>query len=65
MKAVLKYGAAETMPRAPKGERRPADEIGNAVHVMRVLTGETVMDWSEVIALMDAEAGSLAVSEGS
>jgi hypothetical protein len=28
------------MPRGPKGERRPADMIGNAVHVMRVLTGE-------------------------
>jgi hypothetical protein len=28
------------MPRSPKGERRPADVIGNAVHVMRVLTGE-------------------------
>jgi hypothetical protein len=28
------------MPRDPKGERRPADVIGNAVHIMRVLTGE-------------------------
>jgi hypothetical protein len=28
------------MPRGPKGEKRPADVIGNAVHVMRVLTGE-------------------------
>jgi hypothetical protein len=28
------------MPKGPKGERRPADVIGNAVHVMRVLTGE-------------------------
>jgi hypothetical protein len=28
------------MPRGPKGERRPADVIGNAVHVMRVLTSE-------------------------
>jgi hypothetical protein len=28
------------MPRGPKGERRPADVIGNAVLVMRVLTGE-------------------------
>lgn len=28
------------MPRGPKGERRPADVIGNAVHVMRVATGE-------------------------
>ena len=23
------------MPRGPKGERRPADVIGNTVHVMR------------------------------
>jgi acyl-CoA reductase-like NAD-dependent aldehyde dehydrogenase len=29
------------MPIGPKGEKRPADVIGNAVHVMRVLTGET------------------------
>ena len=28
------------MPRGPKGEHRHADVIGNAVHVMRVLTGE-------------------------
>jgi hypothetical protein len=28
------------MPRGPKGEKRPTDVIGNAVHVMRVLTGE-------------------------
>jgi hypothetical protein len=28
------------MPRGPKGERRPADVIGNAVHVMRIATGE-------------------------
>jgi hypothetical protein len=24
------------MPTGPKGERRPADVIGNAVHVMRI-----------------------------
>ena len=28
------------MPRGPKGEKRPADVISNAVHVMRVATGE-------------------------
>ena len=28
------------MPTGPKGQKRPADVIGNAVHVMRVLTGE-------------------------
>jgi hypothetical protein len=28
------------MPRGPKGEKRPADVIGNAVNVMRIATGE-------------------------
>jgi len=28
------------MPTGPKGEKRPADVIGNAVHVMRIATGE-------------------------
>jgi hypothetical protein len=28
------------MPRGPKGEKRPADVIGNAVHVMKIATGE-------------------------
>lgn len=28
------------MPKGPKGEKRPADVIGAAVHVMRVATGQ-------------------------
>ncbi len=28
------------MPKGPKGERRPTDVIGNAVHIMRIATGE-------------------------
>ena len=28
------------MPKGPRGEKRPADVIGSAVHVMRVATGE-------------------------
>jgi hypothetical protein len=32
------------MPRGPKGERRPADVIGNAVHVMRLATGQITDD---------------------
>jgi hypothetical protein len=28
------------MPRGPKGEKRPADVIGNAVRVMRIATGD-------------------------
>lgn len=28
------------MPKGPKGQRRPADVIGNAVMVMRIATGE-------------------------
>ena len=29
-----------TMPRGPKGEKRPADAIGNAVMIARIATGE-------------------------
>ncbi|MGH6851237.1 MAG: RNA-binding protein [Methylocella sp.] len=35
----------KTMPKGPKGEKRPADVIGNAVHVMRILTGEEPEDY--------------------
>ena len=28
------------MPRGPKGEKRPADVVGCAVHVMKIATGE-------------------------
>jgi hypothetical protein len=30
------------MPRGPKGERRPADAIGNAVMLAKIATGEIV-----------------------
>jgi hypothetical protein len=29
-----------SMPRTPKGHKRPADVVSNAVHVMRIATGE-------------------------
>ncbi len=32
------------VPRGPKGQRRPRDVIGNAVHVMRIATGEVQED---------------------
>ncbi len=32
------------MPKGPQGQRRPADVIGNAVHVMRIATGEEAED---------------------
>jgi len=32
------------MPKTPKGAKRPADVVSNAVHVMRVLTGEATDD---------------------
>lgn len=39
------------MPKGPKGEKRPADVIGNVVHVMRIATGEI----EEEIATPEAE----------
>ena len=31
---------AKHMPKGPKGQKRPADVIGNAVRVMKIATGE-------------------------
>ena len=28
------------MPKGPQGQKRPADVVGNAVHVMQIATGE-------------------------
>jgi len=39
-------------PKGPKGEKRPADVIGNSVKVMRMATGEE----EDVVALIDARA---------
>jgi hypothetical protein len=44
------------MPLGPKGEKRPADVIGNAVKVMRIATGEIEED----IRTRDANAASRA-----
>lgn len=46
------------MPKGPKGQKRPADVIGNAVKVMRIATGE------EEEALTDDGKDKAAVSLG-
>jgi hypothetical protein len=46
------------MPRGPKGEKRPADVIGNAVKVMRIATGE------ETETLTDDRKDAAAVALG-
>lgn len=35
------------MPKGPKGQKRPADVIGNAVKVMRIATGEEEEELTE------------------
>ena len=47
------------MPLGPKGEKRPADVIGNAVKVMRIATGEEV----ETVADKDKDAGAVALGK--
>jgi hypothetical protein len=44
------------MPTGPKGEKRPADVIGNAVKVMRILTGEEPEDYGDAPAKDQAAA---------
>ena len=46
------------MPRGPKGEKRPADVIGNAVHVMRIATGEIEETESSQLKRKAGEAGA-------
>jgi hypothetical protein len=45
------------MPRGPKGEKRPADSIQNAMLVARIATGEAVEDFDSKSAA--AQLGSL------
>jgi hypothetical protein len=44
------------MPVGPKGEKRPADVIGNAVKVMRIATGEEPEDYGNAPSKNQAAA---------
>jgi hypothetical protein len=57
LKAILDPEAAD-MPRGPRGEKRPADLIGNAVRVARIATGEEEDD-REATASAAATLGKL------
>lgn len=46
------------MPKGPRGERRPADVIGNAVAVARIATGEE-QDEREATSSAAAQLGKL------
>jgi len=35
------------MPKGPKGQKRPADVVGNAVRVMQIATGEAEEEFNE------------------
>ncbi len=45
------------MPKGPRGEKRPADAIGLAVHIGRIATGE-IEDERDPIKTAAAELGS-------
>ena len=36
-----------TLPKGPKGQKRPADVIGNAVRVMQIATGEAEEEYDD------------------
>ena len=48
------------MPRGPNGEKRPADVIGNAVHVMRIATGEAAETPAKSGRIRSGKAGAKA-----
>lgn len=46
------------MPKGPRGEKRPADMIGNAVKVIRIATGELETDRAKsAAAVLGARGG--------
>jgi hypothetical protein len=47
------------MPRGPRGEKRPADVIGNAVKVMRIATGEETEELPDSTKSAAVELGRL------
>jgi hypothetical protein len=56
------------MPRGPKGEKRPADAIGNAVMIGRIATGEiedlTTDDGKNAAAVAPGRMGGKARAAG-
>lgn len=44
------------MPKGPKGQKRPADVIGNAVKVMRIATGDEEEEFEDKPAKDEAAA---------
>jgi hypothetical protein len=49
------------MPRGPKGEKRPADAIGNAVKVMRIATGEEPEDYGPSVESQGKDPAAVAL----
>lgn len=52
------------MPTGPKGQRRPADAIGNAVKVMRIATGEDEEDYGPAKPEKDEAASAMGKKGG-
>ena len=56
------------MPRGPKGEKRPADAIGNAIMIAKIATGEiddlTTDDGKNAAAVALGRMGGKARAEG-
>ena len=46
------------MPKGPKGETRPADVIGNAVHAMRIATSEEGQEPENPAAVLGRRGGA-------
>jgi hypothetical protein len=51
------------MPKGPQGQKRPADVIGNAVHVMRIATGQIEETPAKSGRVKSGKAGAKARAE--
>ena len=56
--------SGKLMPKTPRGHKRPADVIANAIHIMRIATGEideaTTEDGKNAAAVALGRRGGLA-----
>jgi hypothetical protein len=56
LKALRLCARVETLPKGPRGEKRPADAVARAVHIARIATGE-IEDEREELSSAAAQLG--------
>lgn len=46
------------MPKGPNGQKRPADVVGNAIHIAKIATGEEIDEVSDTVEAPSSKGGN-------